>query len=1405
MASEPNPPDVLPLPRRRRGWRMVLVASGSLLALMGAGYAWLGTDAGRQFVVARINASSFDSGLKIRVEKIEGSLFGKLRLRELALSDGKGVFLSAPEVRLDWRPLPLLVRHLDIAALDVPQAQWLRVPQLKPGPPDQPLLPDMDIDIDRLKLGGLLVMPQVTGKAHLVTLEGSAHIADRRAQVRAEGQTIAGQGRKGGDRLALLLDAVPENNRLRLDARISSPRGGFITGLAGADFPIELAIRGKGDWAAWQGRLQGSAEVERLADLRLSARDGRFAITGPVWPARFMPGAPDTPVGREVQLALRAAASDRKLTLGGGMHNDRFRLGLGGLVDLGENAFDNLSVTFDQARPGRLVMGINGDGVAARIGLDGPFAAPRITYRLAARRLGMGQAVMDGLAASGEAAWDKDHWQIPLKGQVRRVTGVGSAIDPLLANLRLDGSFAFADMRLLSDSIRLRSDRVDATVKVATDFGKARYTAGLQGRIDDYRVDSVGIFALRPDIELKAAQAGAFRLEGKLAARSTRLLNDGLQGFLGGNALLLADVAYDSSGIASIERLSIASPAFRLAKGQGQYLPDGRLRFQGSGYSTRYGPLALTLSGSAQRPVARIEAARPGMGVGLVDVTATITGSGAGYRIEGRGESDYGPVEARLLALSQGGAMRLELQPGTRFSGVALTGALNQTRSGPFAGTLLAGGAGLSGRVHLSPLADRQRIEAHLRGNRVSLPGRVGFAADRAILDADIVLHDQPQITADMQLAGTQLGGLYISAGRARLDYRAGSGKGQILLEGRTRHPFRIAANVTARPRLWRANLKGRFNGIDIATREALRIVPENGGHSLRPAVLAVGAGTVRLAGHLGKGLEVRSRLENIDLALANPFLPGLGLSGRASGSLDFEQAGSAGLPHVDARLQVKDFTRTSLASTSLPVDIQFSARLAPDGGKAGAIIRRRGAVVGRMQLGLGAAGPQVPQEGAWSARLLAAPLSGGLRYNGPADVLFSLAALPDQNLRGAVGVAADIAGRLDAPQISGLVRANNLTYENGQFGTRLTRIQLSGRFAGDRLDVESLAARAGDGTVSGKGFVSLSSGEGFPVQLNLDMKRAQLASGSDLAAVATGQVRLVNAPGRRAVITGKLSLPETHYRIVRQSAATVATLSGVRRKQPLRAARITGDPDNGRPGPVDLSLDVDLVADNKVFVTGMGLNSEWAAQLHAGGTTSAPLLSGSIRLVRGTLSFAGRNFDLAEGRLNFDGDGRIPDMRIVATGDVEGVTTLITMTGSSDNPQIAFSSTPNLPRDELMARILFGNSVGQLSPVQAVQLAASLNALRGGKGGLNPLGVLQSSAGVDRLRILGADTETGRETSLALGKYIGNNFYMEIVTDARGYTAAQIEVSLSRALSVLSEVGSFGSSSLALRYRKDY
>ena len=83
--------------------------------------------------------------------------------------------------------------------------------------------------------------------------------------------------------------------------------------------------------------------------------------------------------------------------------------------------------------------------------------------------------------------------------------------------------------------------------------------------------------------------------------------------------------------------------------------------------------------------------------------------------------------------------------------------------------------------------------------------------------------------------------------------------------------------------------------------------------------------------------------------------------------------------------------------------------------------------------------------------------------------------------------------------------------------------------------------------------------------------------------------------------------------------------------------------------------------------------------------------------------------------------------------------------------------------------------------------------------------GKLRSATGFDRLRVLGADEASGRGTALAAGKYLTNDIYIEIVTDARGFTATQLTIALTRSISILSQAGSFGGSNVQLRYSRDF
>ncbi|WP_017670821.1 translocation/assembly module TamB domain-containing protein [Blastomonas sp. AAP53] len=1407
-AAEP-PVEATEPPARRTNWLRriaigVAVLLGAIVALLAIAYIWLDSSSGKRFVAKQIAGMEFENGLNIGIGSIEGSLYGQMRVRDLTLRDPQGVFASSPLVEVDWRPFAFVNSHVDIRSLVVPQMRLRRLPAFNETPPtDEPLLPDLDIDIADLQLRQIDIDQSVTGQRHRASLAGKVHIADRTAVVTARAATQAGNGFVGGETLVVDLRAVPETNTLDLALDLDAPAQGLIAGLTGVAEPMRVDLRGKGDWDAWNGALTGTLGGQSLADVALTARNGTFTARGDLRPALLLAAQPSALFEPETAIDIKTTANDRRFDISANIGNANFAFDANGLVDLGESRMRDLAIAFRLLQPGTIAENLSGAGIAANLTLDGAFSAPQIAYEITAARLGFNDMAVIGLTANGAARLDKDAWMIPVSARARRIAGLNAAAGGLLQNVRLDGDLAYSNARLMSDNMRMRSDRIDATAVILADLNTGVYTGALNGRVNGYRVDSVGIFNLSTDIDLEATGNGGFRLAGSIRARSSQILNDGLREFLGGNSLINANVSYGSDGIGRVTRLTVAAPSFRLSDGSGSYSTDGQIRFNARGSSNQYGPLTVAVTGTVTRPVATVTAARPGLGVGMSNVVATLRGDGASYAVTGTGDTDYGAFTADVNVFTGNGPLTVAVNPGTRFADIGITGRINQTAAGPFAGQLVADGAGVSGNVALSASGAFQRAVLAMNANDARLPGPAGVVIGRAIVAADIVLTEQPQVVADIQIAGTRMGQLQIAAARAKVDYRDGQGSARVMAEGRNSFPFRFAANAALAPQLWRVALDGRANGIDFRTRKAARIIPEAAQYRLMPTTIDLSRGTIQLAGRYGAGMDINARLSDVDLALINPIMPGLGLGGTATGSLDFRQAGADSFPEADARLAIDNFTRTSLASVSQPVDMSVVGRLQPDGGNARAIIRRRGAVIGRLQVALN---PLAPGAGSWTTRLLAAPLTGGLRYNGPADTLFSLAALPDQSLSGAIGVAADFSGRVQQPQLTGIIRANNLTYENEQYGTRLTNMRVRGNFTGDRLQVEQLTARAGSGTISGEGFVSLSSAQGFPIQLALNLDNARLAEGNDLAATATGQLTIVNSASQPALISGTIRLPETRYRIVRQGSAQVAKLTGVRRKPALGRERITGDPEPISGVPSNWRLDVKVVADNQIYVSGMGLDSEWAADIRVGGTTGSPQITGGIELVRGTLGFAGRSFDLEEGRLRFNGGSATnPVINLRASGEAGDVTVNINVSGTGENPDIAFSSTPSLPQDEVMARILFGNSIGELTPIQAVQLAASLNSLRGGSGGLNPLGVLQSASGIDRLRILGADEDTGRGTSLAVGQYISNDVYVEIITDTRGFTATQIEISLSKALSVLSQVGSFGGSNVNVQYRKDY
>jgi translocation and assembly module TamB len=1404
MASD-APSDIVVVRRKRPlGWRIakwVAILLAALIALAAAFLLWLNTEAGHRFIVDRINAMETTSGLKIRVGRIEGSIYGRLTLHQVSIADPQGNFATAPEARLDYRPFAYLFGgRIDVRELDIPEARLTRRPSLRPGDPNAPILPDISLDVARLHIGRLSVDAGVTGRRHLVSLDGRAQIADGRALVTLDAGTVAAPGLAGGDRVRLVLDAVPAANRLNLAMQVQAPGDGLVAGLIGTDQPINAVIGGSGSWANWRGRATARLGGAAMASLEVTARDGTFTLEGPLNPGLLLTGPAQRLAQPITMLHATARMEQRRADVRLLLYSRVFAAAAQGTVDLGQNSFQELRVAARLLQPGAIAPDLSGQDVRLALVLNGPFALPEVLYDLSATRLTMAGTTVEGLRATGHARVRAEDIVVPVRARATRITGFDAIAGGTIANVTLSGQLGIAGTRLVSDNMLLNSDRIQARLVLAFDLARGRYLAALQGRVNNYLVDGVGLFDVSTNLDMTQSAAG-FGLRGRVAARTRRITNETVQQLLGGTGTLSAGIVMDPSGVIHISNVRLSAPALRVTSGSGLYRPNGTLDIRLAGISRDYGPLGVRVSGAASTPRVEVAAASPGYG--LAGIRAVVHPTREGWALTAEGGSRYGPFSADIVIQSNRRPFTIRVNRLT-YAGINFAGTLVRTAAGPFQGELSFTGSGLTGHASLGAAGPRQRIELVADANGARTPGDNPIIVQNGFIRAVIVLPSNDRETidigADAQLAGLTAGALTVQRARVHVDFHNNIGTGQLFAEGRSGVPFRIAAAGRREGDEAVLAAQGHLNNIGFRLAQPARLRREGNDWVMAPATIALDQGRVRLAGRFGDGLTLQARLDEFNLTMLNAFSPGLGIGGRATGSLDFYQAADGSFPRAEARLNITGFTRTGIAVRSSPVDLFLAGALTPEGGQAGAIIRRGGAIIGRAQARLQPLGPAA---GTWQDRLLAAPLAGGVRYNGPADVPMSFANLPGHQLTGPVGIAADFGGQVKAPIFTGgVLRSTNLTYVNEAYGTRVTNLAVNGHFDQSHLIIESLNGRAGNGTIEGRGTIGLAAADGFPVDLNVSFQNARLAHSDDISATATGQLHIVNnAAG--ALIEGELNLGEVRYEIVQQAAAEIPQLAGVRRRgEPLRPPN---EQNADARAPSIWRLNIRLIADNRIYVSGMGMESEWRAEdLRVTGTTATAQFVGQVRLLRGTLGLAGRRFRLDSGTIVFAG-ARPPRIDLAASSTIDNVDVTINISGSSTNPQIAFTSTPGLPQDEIVSRILFGSSVTQISAIQAVQLAASLNSLRGGSGGLNPLGRLRSATGIDRLRIIDADTATGRGTAVAAGMYLSDDIYVEIITDAKGYTATQIEISLSRTLSLLSQFGTNSGTNVNIRYNRDY
>src|SRR5690606_3022877 len=132
------------------------------------------------------------------------------------------------------------------------------------------------------------------------------------------------------------------------------------------------------------------------------------------------------------------------------------------------------------------------------------------------------------------------------------------------------------------------------------------------------------------------------------------------------------------------------------------------------------GPRGIEVAGPVSDPRAVLRAERPGLGIGLVNLEARLTGAPNGYRLAATGGTDYGPLSADVVLLTAAGPLTIDVERAD-LSGIGMKGRLVQSEAGPFVGRLDAEGQGLGGLIRLSADGAYQAAAINIRANNVSL------------------------------------------------------------------------------------------------------------------------------------------------------------------------------------------------------------------------------------------------------------------------------------------------------------------------------------------------------------------------------------------------------------------------------------------------------------------------------------------------------------------------------------------------------------------------------------------------------------------------------------------------------------------------------------------------------------
>ena len=540
-----------------------------------------------------------------------------------------------------------------------------------------------------------------------------------------------------------------------------------------------------------------------------------------------------------------------------------------------------------------------------------------------------------------------------------------------------------------------------------------------------------------------------------------------------------------------------------------------------------------------------------------------------------------------------------------------------------------------------------------------------------------------------------------------------------------------------------------------------------DGAATLSPLSLEGESGHLEMAGHYGAdSVDLHAQWTDVSLGLVE--LAGMDpRAGFLSGSLAV--TGDASAPNVVAEATLEDYNPEPDDQNDFPgLDVELKAVAGAGSLRVSLAARVPDAAEFHGEFTLPLAFSVSP----WNLHVPQnAPLEGTLTGHADLTAVPPVFDLEGQDLRGRLEADLKAAGTLDKPGLAGAVTVADGYYEIGGTSTIFNDLAIRLEANGNTIRLAKFTANDGaGGAFTGEGWITLDLHAGSTYEITLKLGHSRLVHRDDLRAQGDGELKL-KGDGDGAMLTGNLAVSPAYATIPESSGETQVTTV------PFTVAQAEGETEPVEEPPAyEMGLDLTLDFPGKVFVSGTGLDSEWEGKLHLTNQMSDPAIEGVLRVKKGTLDFLGRDFSLAESTITFDGQTPpAPYLRIDALTTTDEIEAHIRMEGVQDALKLTLDSDPPLPQDEILSRVLFGQRLSDVSPVQALTLARYAPLFKKNVSGRSVLG----SEGpkpflVDRIS-LNSGTEVG-EASITTGKYLSDDFYLEF---EQGLGSAESLVSL--------------------------